>query len=318
MMELVRLRFEATVTERGQLPRFFGPTLRGALGSTFWRMVCVTHMPECAPCPLRDQCPYPRFFEPFAPSDHPFAKRLAQMPRPFALQIPPPAAAPVTFQIGDRFVFRLTLWHHIPVLLPYLTVAVQRTLDKGLGKGMKARLERIVAEHPDGDALVFAAEEGLVRTKVPTVSIEEAMAQPSFPDDVPLTIRFLSPVRIDIGGKLQNPLTFSALIKAANERGRALFWAYREAEPPWDGKALVHLAEQMKPIASEQTWVDFQRFSRRQKERLKVGGVVGWMRFAGADLLPFLPLLRLMAWVNIGKLTTMGLGQIALESAEGR
>ncbi len=60
-MELVRVRFEATVTSEGVLPRFWGPTLRGGLGLVFRSLVCVTHMDECAPCLLRFQCSYPRF-----------------------------------------------------------------------------------------------------------------------------------------------------------------------------------------------------------------------------------------------------------------
>jgi hypothetical protein len=67
---------------------------------------------------LRFQCPYTRFFEPFAPTDHPFAKRLVQMPRPFSLQVPPPSNSPVTFKVGDAFSFGMTIWHQAENLLP--------------------------------------------------------------------------------------------------------------------------------------------------------------------------------------------------------
>lgn len=312
MLALTRLRFEATVMKVGDFPRFFGPTLRGALGLIFRRMVCVTHLPECAPCLLRFQCPYTRFFEPFAPSDHPFAKRLAQMPRPFALRVPPPADAPIEMHEGELLTFGISLWHHAESLLPYLIVAVQKTLEKGIGKGVQARLQRVVAEHPDGETTVFSADEGIVITVLPSVPIEQVMVRPSSQLSR-LTVRFLTPTRIDIGGKLQNPITFSALIKAANERGRALFWAYGRTEPPWDGKVLVKDAQKVRITDGEQIWWDLKRFSRRQKEELRVGGIVGWANFEGEGLEEFLPLLRFMEWVHLGKLATMGLGQIAVE-----
>jgi len=312
MLRFVRLRFEAEVTGEGTLPRFFGPTLRGALGLTFRKMVCVTHLDDCSPCILRFQCPYARFFEPFAPPDHPFSKRLVQMPRPFVLQVPPPSNSPVSFQVGDAFVFGMTVWHQVENLLPYIIVAVQRTLANGIGKGLRASLFRVVAESSEGEKEVFSAKEGIILTSLPSVSAEEVLAFPT--EKVSgLIVHFVTPTRIDLSGKLQNPVTFSALVKGANERGRALFWAYEGTEPPWDGKALVEAAGKVEMTDSQQVWLDLRRFSRRQQEELKVGGVVGWAKFEGEDLSPFLPLLRLMEWVHVGKLGTMGLGQIAVE-----
>jgi hypothetical protein len=94
-----------------------------------------------------------------------------------------------------------------------------------------------------------------------------------------------------------------------------LFWAYERTEPPWDGKVLVENARKVEMTDGEQVWLDMQRFSRRQQERLKVGGVIGWAEFKGEDLSPFLPLLKLMEWVHVGKLGTMGLGQIVVEAS---
>lgn len=312
MLEFVRLRFEAEVVQGGTLPRFWGPTLRGALGLTFRKMVCVTHLDDCAPCLLRFQCPFPRFFEPYAPPDHPLGKRLAQMPRPFVLEVPPPAPTPVvTLGEGEPLTFRVTLWQHAETLLPYLVITAQRALDRGLGKSVRARLHRVVAEHPDGECVVFDSGERLVTTKFPLLAVDRVMATPAM-SVRRLTVRFLTPVRVDIGGRLQNPVTFPVLVKAANERGRSLFWAYEGIEPPWDGKALVRMAEMVAMTDSEQQWLDLQRYSRRQQERLKVGGVIGWATFEGDDLTPFIPLLRLMEWVHVGKAGTMGLGHISL------
>ncbi len=80
MFQFVRLRFEAKVIDEGTLPRFFGPALRGALGLTFRKMVCVTHLDDCYSCLLKFQCPFTRFFEPFAPPDHPVLQLLPLQP----------------------------------------------------------------------------------------------------------------------------------------------------------------------------------------------------------------------------------------------
>jgi len=313
MLQFIRLRFEAKVIGEGTLPRFFGPTLRGALGLTFRKMVCVTHLEECSLCLLKFQCPFTRFFEPFSPPDHPFSKRLQQMPRPFVLQVPSPSKEPVPFNTDDILTFHLILWHQVETLLPYIIVAVQRTFERGIGQGLKARLERVVAEVKGEEKVVFDDEQGLVSTKLPFVSVEEVMSQPN-QTIKSLTVHFLTPTRIELSGKLQNPVTFPSLIKASNERGRALFWAYEQKEPSWDGKGLVLASEEVKMVRWGQEWMDLRRFSRRQGERLKIGGVVGWAEFEGEELSSFVPLLRLMEWVHVGKLGTMGLGQVKVET----
>ncbi len=313
MLELVMLHFEAEVVEGGQLPRFIGPTLRGAIGLRLRKITCVTHLPECQGCILRFQCPYCRIFEPFLPEGHKFARRLSSMPRPFALRVPKPSDKPIELKCGDSLNFSMTFLRAMEPIFPYLAIALQQALSSGIGKGVKAKLKLITAGYQSGDVVIFSPEDGILRSSLPSVSVEEVMGQP--PSSLRrLRVSFITPTRIDIGGKLQNPVTFSALIKAANERGRALFWAYEGCEPPWDGKALVRSSESVKIEENSQIWHDYSRFSRRQMERLKIGGVVGSTVYEGDEMGKFLPILRLMELLNVGKLTSMGLGQIAVEA----
>lgn len=201
-------------------------------------------------------------------------------------------------------------------LFPYLAIALQQALSYGFGKGVKANLRLIAAEHPSGERVIFSPKSGILMSSLPFVSAEDVMGEP-IPNLRRLRVTFVTPTRIDIGGKLQNPITFSALIKAANERGRAMFWAYEGCEPPWDGKELVHLSEGVEIAENSQNWVDYSRFSRRQMEYLKIGGIIGSAVYEGKDIGRFLPILRIMKRINVGKLTTMGLGQIAVEAVPG-
>jgi hypothetical protein len=311
MLRMLKLRFEAEVTDAGTLPKFFGPTIRGALGTMLRKIACVTHTDECKSCLLHIQCPYARFFEPYMPVDHPFSHRLSQMPRPFVLSVQPPEDKPVSLQQGSKLTFGITIWHNAEALLPYIVITAQKMLERGIGTGVRAKLMRVIAEHPDGDKTIFCSDDGLLSTALPTVSAEEVMTTKEA-QIKRLTISFVTPTRIDIGGKLQNPITFKALVRAANERARAIFWAYEKMETPWDGKRLIKLATDVHTEDGEQKWVDLQRYSRRQNTRLKIGGIIGWQTFSGDALSEFIPMLRLMEWLHVGKLTTMGLGKITL------
>ncbi len=237
------------------------------------------------------------------------------MPRPFALQVSPPSNNPQSFAVGDRLVFGFTLWHQPAFFLPYLIVAVQRVLTKGLGQKVTAQLNRVVVIAEGGqETVIYTADGGTIATELPTCFVDQLFTVP--PQPVPnLTVRFLTPLRIDLKGKLQNPVSFEALVRAAHQRAQALFWAYEGEDPPWNKQDLFTLAERTVLVGSEQKWLDLTRYSRRQETRLKIGGVMGWLQVEGDDLRPVLPLLRLMEWVQVGKLATMGLGQIALTTA---
>ena len=60
-------------------------------------------------------------------------------------------------------------------------------------------------------------------------------------------------------------------------------------------------------------WHDWERYSQRQKQKMKLGGLVGEVEFAG-EWQPFLPLLRLGAALHVGNGTGFGLGRYEILS----
>jgi CRISPR/Cas system endoribonuclease Cas6 (RAMP superfamily) len=58
-------------------------------------------------------------------------------------------------------------------------------------------------------------------------------------------------------------------------------------------------------------WRDWERYSARQDARMKMGGFVGEVEYAGA-IGEFVPLLKLGERVHIGKGTGFGLGRYVI------
>lgn len=67
-------------------------------------------------------------------------------------------------------------------------------------------------------------------------------------------------------------------------------------------------SEAIRLVESHIAPYDWERYSNRQRTRMKLGGVVGTATYAG-DLAPFLPLLSLGEWLHVGKGATFGLGK---------
>lgn len=78
-----------------------------------------------------------------------------------------------------------------------------------------------------------------------------------------------------------------------------------------DHLALIRLSEEMIVDDKNLDWVDWTRYSFRQKAELKMGGLVGWVRFRG-PVTTLLPYLRLGEAIHIGKGTAFGLGMFTM------
>ena len=62
-------------------------------------------------------------------------------------------------------------------------------------------------------------------------------------------------------------------------------------------------------------WVDLERYSSRQKTKMKMGGFVGNIEYKGS-IEKFLPLIYLGSYLHIGKNTTFGLGKYIIENEQ--
>jgi CRISPR/Cas system endoribonuclease Cas6 (RAMP superfamily) len=75
---------------------------------------------------------------------------------------------------------------------------------------------------------------------------------------------------------------------------------------------LLRDAEEIKITNENLCWYDWERYSARQKDLMKFGGLKGEITFTG-NLNPFMPYLSLAEMVNVGQETSFGLGRIIIE-----
>ena len=231
-------------------------------------------------------------------------------PKPFVLL--PPLDIDKIYQPGCEFTCELTLFgdagRHFSIChaaLEYL--GREMGLGSNRGKFIIESIETALPVHPTrqehpGQILtgldIAAARTHLIPTR--------------------LTLHFPTRMRLKADSRLirQAPpfqLFFARLLGRLNTL--ATFYG--------DGKVaefelrhqLLKQAENISIVEDNTRWSDLPRFSGRQKQWMKFGGLLGSVTYEG-DLEPFLPCLAVGEWTHTGGKTSFGLGKYVMDMEE--
>ncbi|HSL84137.1 MAG TPA: CRISPR system precrRNA processing endoribonuclease RAMP protein Cas6 [Thermoanaerobaculia bacterium] len=298
-----------------RLPGFKGSMLRGAFGHALRQAVCAMGpRQECESCSLRGPCVYTRLFETVINGDPPpFLRGLSTAPRPYVFE---PRTEARDFRAGDALETDLLLFGRAAELQPYALLALERMGEGGLGRGRYSfTLERVDYLEEGGTwrtgfaagASDAAGEAVRWPTKVPAI-----LPSGEDPDDSTerLTLRFLTPTRVRLGGRLRDHLPFRPLVFLMLRRALEIaHFHVPGTEPDWDFRPFLDRADDVRVTRSDLRWQDWSRYSNRQGRKHEMGGFVGEIGLEG-PLAPFLPLLRTAEVLHVGKGATFGLGKV--------
>lgn len=293
---LCRYRLFFHVTAPFALPEYAGSALRGAFGRALRKISCMTKQADCHGCWLYQTCPYTNIFETPAPNDHPLQK-FSQVPNAYVIE--PLEWGEQYYERGDTFAFDLVLFGRTLGQLPLILFAFKRALEFNLagGKAMLADFAKI-AENQTALSL-FQQEKIREHSQILPV-----------PSDLPssLKLEFITPLRIQENGKplreqeINKTRLFITLAK------RISLLAEFHAQPlDLDFEQLI---AEIEPIQENKQlqWQDWTRYSSRQKQTMKLGGVVGHWQLDNISE-NWAKLLYLGQWLHCGKNATFGLGK---------
>jgi CRISPR-associated endoribonuclease Cas6 len=311
---LYRLRLLLELGARRQtLPAYLGSTVRGIFAASFRQVVCVTRAPVCDGCLLLHRCPYPYIFEtpPALHLPEALQKRFRQAPRPYIVE------APLIYRGEETLELGLVLVGRALDFLPYFLYVVQETGKSGLGRArVPYRLRTVTDGSRDDGPVIFQADAGIMRDDVQAITLADV--QHSGDNEVhQVTLELLTPLRVKKYGDYQasgERLEFATLIDLLLGRIEALsLFHCGDAWAP--NTALREAARSVQVVAKHLALQRLERYSNRHHQKLPLHGVIGALSFAG-NLAPFLPLLRLGAYLHIGAGTAFGLGHYRLSSTE--
>jgi len=290
------------------LPPYKGSTFRGALGHALRKLSC-----RCGE-DAEHTCAYGYLMESSALHAE---KTEAQSP-PHPLILEPVLDHKQIYTAGEEMFFKSVLIGNAIDYLTYMVLAVHRMGETGVGRGRgEFILKSVEAWNLVGKETMYSADEPLLSTSPPRITwrdIEDRASSEGHVESV--TLRFVTPLRFKSQGKLTGTAEMGFVPFMRNLLGRIarLGRYYCGWDERFDYRELVNMAEDVRVEDSDLRWRDWERYSSRQQTRMKLGGLLGYITFAG-NLTLFLPYLMLGSHIHVGKNTVFGLGKYEVSRA---
>ncbi|HHL19405.1 MAG TPA: CRISPR system precrRNA processing endoribonuclease RAMP protein Cas6 [Thiothrix sp.] len=304
---LAEYRFHFTAQTDFLLPPYTGSAWRGLFGHALKRTVCVTHEKHCENCLLWQQCVYSYIFETPPPATTTMMRKSKTAPHPFIIRPDPQQAQ--TVKAGDSLFIDMVLIGRANQQLPYIIHAMQQIGKRGIGfQRGKFALTFIEQYTKQGRQTIYYAGERL--TALPATAIDI----PPLPKSS-VTLHFVTPFR-SVQRKnviIEANFSFAALFTPLMRRLLLLSYFHTDYLFQPDFNQLIEQAKKLTLEKKALYWQDWQRYSSRQKTTMSLGGLMGSIELATADLQPFWSMLILGQYVHVGKVTVMGLGRYTLE-----
>lgn len=312
-LRFARLRIGMEALDPVALPAYPGAVLRGGFGRALEMMGRTMHMD-----PL-----FRHIFDTWVPNPPREARGVRTAPRPYALA--PPFRHPLRpensgerqlFAPGEVLWFGLTLTGEASQYFPYFVLALEQMARRGLGPGRgRLRLVR-VKDVQAGFEDLYDPEERVFHPcrENDRARVEQWRQEAVGAEQVAVTFR--TPTRMVVDHRLLRPeeLNYRTLVSQLFNRVflQVKFHCQLGVERDSWPEEVEPCTEGVKVVERDLMWYDWERHSFRQKTMILQGGFVGRVVLAG-QLEPLFPLLRAGEVLHVGKETTVGMGNFALE-----
>ena len=305
---LSRYKFTLLPEQELHLPQYLGSTLRGGFGSVFRKIVCCYRDRTCDECLLKQKCIYSYIFETSPPEGSEKLRKIESIPRPYIID-PPAFDSRAVYSPERPLRFYLNLIGKAVEYFPYFIVAFQELGKTGLG----VRKEKFIIQEVEiqdistGNFEQIYFPNGTVLNKRYTFSLEDAVKQINKKDYTVLSVNFLSPVRLKAGSYQDIPV-FRHFFGSLLRRLSSLAYFHCNTELKVSYQNILTWAEKIEMFDNHTHWRDWERYSSRQKTRMKFGGLMGTACYEG-NITPFMPYINFGQWIHVGKNATFGLGK---------
>ena len=296
--------------EKIELPPYKGSTFRGGFGTAFKKVVCGFKGKDCSSCIINAECAYAYIFETLRPENTAFfpESKYESIPHPFIIE--PPLTSRKVFEPGEELCFSIILIGRAIKYLPFFVMSFEYLSEIGIGKGRsKYKLSKILSNNQT----IYENEKRKLTLGQKNKIIIPESNLPDSNKKEEIKIRFLTPIRIKHQRKLVSKIEFFILITNLLRRIALLnFYHNNGQKPAWNHREIINKAKQVILKQNNTKWIDWERYSHRQKAHMNLGGVLGEVKYRG-ELEFFKPFLKAGEIFHVGKGTSFGLGKYIIK-----
>jgi len=310
IIKYLKLDFVIRAREPIRLPPYKGSAFRGGFGHAFKKVVCVFRKKDCRDCPIIRECAYAYIFETPAPETNAVFNmdKYETIPHPFIIE--PPEETRQDYEPGSEITFAVVLIGKAVDYLPYFIMAFEYLGELGIGRGC-GRYE-LTGVEVDGRSIYEGKSRVLKPDVCKTLEVPEEIGQAEKlvgDSEREIILELITPVRVKYQRDFVSRLEFHIIVTNLLRRLALLNYFHGEnRKPDWDHKKIIEKAMAVRLEKNEAAWVDWERYSNRQKIRMKLGGLAGLVSYKGY-VSEFMPLLRAGEVFHVGKGTSFGLGK---------
>jgi len=229
-------------------------------------------------------------------------------PHPFVIE-PPLINREQEYKKGQSVTFHFILISDSLKLLPYFIHTVKKIGEVGLGKyRSKFELQKVWVDSNSEKIDIYSKNKR-------TLSLEYPVKKYSYFTDMTtssdtLKIQIITPVRMKHKGHLVRSIEFPIIV--TNLLRRITSFDQGKSKDSVEIKDMINKSKEVKKIYDITKWADYERYSFRQKSRMKLGGLIGEVHFQGSFNL-FYPYLKVGEYIHLGKNTSFGLGKYLIK-----
>jgi len=231
--------------------------------------------------------------------------KLSEYPHPYVIE---PPLYNIYFTPKNRLSFDLILIGNAIKFLPYFVITFQELGKVGIGKERKEYIVEKIEDAFNNRIEIYKPNLNYSSFNFTVKRFSEIKEEAKVYNKEILTLEFVTPTRIVVGNRLTSKINFLLFIKSLLRRISLISQIHCNNILPFSYLPLLEMASKVETINSDINWIDWERYSSRQKRRIKLGGFVGKIIF-GEGWYNFLPFIKLGEYIHIGKGTSFGLGK---------
>lgn len=282
------------------LPSFL---FRSIMGNELRKLTCLFKKRSCEDCDLKFQCPYSFVFETPIKKDTSFLSGRNIATHPFV----------ISTDVGIKekatdLTLSITLIGKAVDYFPYIFYAFKQAGEEGI---LRDRIKYAIRDIKLHDKSILQSDGSIdINNETEHFSVDTSLRGKRSQQ---IVIQAKTPIRMKAQGKYISNITYDSVINAVLRKMNILSSMYGKTDKNEKVREQLNKFTYDHQETANFQWLDLHRYSARQRNNMKMGGIVGSLILEGK----FTPLersiLKAAELFHIGKNVSFGLGKIEVK-----